>query len=437
MGTAFAEIDGYVSETVYPSSYHDTLNPAWTDECLLREGVKPPRLAPGAESHPFTLLDLGCGDGLGMLLLAATHPDSHFIGVDVMPEHIDAARQSAERLGLTNATFHAIDFGQALERDDLGADYIIVQGVLSWVGATAREQLMALIGKSLRPGGVASIGYNAQPGWLGMLSFQRLLRQIALTGQGATYERFEFALEEIRRMLPLGLRSIGPEQLAMIDSHRALLPAKYFAHEYLHESWEPQWSPTVIGQAARHGLSFVRSARPERLREDFILRRAQREELAQVADPVLHELLVDHFTACSFRTDIYMKGDPVRLDEAASEAGRLARPWMRRPGREDQPFELATPAGTIRFDNPAARLVWDAMAQGPVTPGEVVAASEEFDAVDILNVLDALAMRHAVPVEPACPRRDAARIDALLDGAGGEGRLINAWMTAWGPLRQG
>lgn len=436
MGAALAEVDGYVTETVYPSSYHETLNPAWTDDCLLRAGVRPPRYDAALVPRPFTLLDLGCGDALGLLLLAATHPGSRFIGVDAMPDHIAYGQDFAQRLGLSNVTLIAADFGQALERDDLGADYVVAQGVYSWVGPTAREQLLALFARNLPQGGAASMSYNALPGWASMLAFQRLIRQLALAGTGSTYDRFARAFEQLRGLADAGLSHIGKTHIELIEQQRTILPDKYFAHEYLHDSWQPQWSADVLARAAQHGLTLANSGRPERIREDFILRAGQRAELEPITDPTLRETLVDHFTACSFRCDIYVKGDLPRLTGEEAERARLAKLWMRRPGRADWPFEARTPAGKIRFDNPAAHALWDALADGPSAPAAVVDASSEFDAVDILNVLDALAVDHLIPVEPADPRVDADALNAALVDADGTTPVINASVTPHGPVRR-
>ncbi len=54
-----------------------------------------------------TILDVGCGFGLFSLYFAASHPDRKIHGFDLNPRRIDMARKSAERLGLTNVSFHA------------------------------------------------------------------------------------------------------------------------------------------------------------------------------------------------------------------------------------------------------------------------------------------------------------------------------------------
>src|SRR5688500_7907169 len=77
-------IDGYVADALYPSTFHPAFAPAWLDAILTWKRVRPPRRPRG----PFTLVDLGCGDGAGLILLAAAHPEGRFLGVDGMAEHV-------------------------------------------------------------------------------------------------------------------------------------------------------------------------------------------------------------------------------------------------------------------------------------------------------------------------------------------------------------
>lgn len=51
------------------------------------------------------VLDLGCGFGLFTLFYAITHPESHFIGIDLSKARIEMAKKSAQRLGLMNVEF--------------------------------------------------------------------------------------------------------------------------------------------------------------------------------------------------------------------------------------------------------------------------------------------------------------------------------------------
>lgn len=53
----------------------------------------------------INVLDVGCGSGRALNLLARTFPQSQFTGYDLSPDGIAAGRAEAERLGLTNVRF--------------------------------------------------------------------------------------------------------------------------------------------------------------------------------------------------------------------------------------------------------------------------------------------------------------------------------------------
>src|SRR5438552_11844199 len=54
-----------------------------------------------------TVVDLGCGGGLDVLLAAAkVGPGGQAIGIDMTPEMIERARRNAERQGASNVEFH-------------------------------------------------------------------------------------------------------------------------------------------------------------------------------------------------------------------------------------------------------------------------------------------------------------------------------------------
>jgi 2-polyprenyl-3-methyl-5-hydroxy-6-metoxy-1,4-benzoquinol methylase len=49
--------------------------------------------------------DVGCGEGIAIMMMAKRFPRSRFVGLDIGAEPIAAARAEAEREGLTNASF--------------------------------------------------------------------------------------------------------------------------------------------------------------------------------------------------------------------------------------------------------------------------------------------------------------------------------------------
>ncbi|HVF01464.1 MAG TPA: methyltransferase domain-containing protein [Rubrobacteraceae bacterium] len=88
-----------------------TVLPALKDHILpLVEGLTE-RLENGID-----VLDVGCGSGRALNLMARTFPNSHFVGYDLSEEAIARARAEAEEQGTTNARFEVKDAAKLDEK---------------------------------------------------------------------------------------------------------------------------------------------------------------------------------------------------------------------------------------------------------------------------------------------------------------------------------
>lgn len=397
-----ATIDGYHAATDYPSLWHPHLAPAWTDAVLRRHGIMPPRM-PRAS---FELVDLGCGDGAFLLMLAAACPEGRFLGIDAKSSHIAAANQAAQTLRLRNISFRCARFDQ-VEMSGVGtADYVTAQGVLSWIGDQSRAAMWRLAARLLRPGGVLSLGYNCLPGWSAAASLQKLLYGLCRDGGADPAARIAEAVETIRAG---GL--VDPRLLAWFDDLWARMPRGYFAHEFLNRDWMPFWSEQVLETAAAHGLAFAGQADPVALRTDWTLRRAARAALADIAAPAARETAFDLCIGASFRTDIYVKGVPCIPDEGDAKSARLAGWWAACVGPDEASWSTITPAGTLRFDSQPARAILTTLADGPARLADVPADARADGPEALLDAADALILAgHIVPAEPPAfaPRAWAA-----------------------------
>ena len=95
------------------------------------------------------VLDVGCGTGHEVIRMAREFPTSRFVGLDIDRRALDAAREHARRLDLTNAQFEERD-AAALDSSQQ-YDFIMT---FDAVHDQARPDLvLAGIARSLRPGG--------------------------------------------------------------------------------------------------------------------------------------------------------------------------------------------------------------------------------------------------------------------------------------------
>ena len=142
-------IDGYVSDNLYPSMLHKCFQAPWMDAALAINGVAPPRY----QADQFSLVDLGCGDGLGLILAAASHPQGQFIGMDAAPDHIARGQDIIDALGLSNIRLECSTFAEFSDDIEGSADYVTTNGVLAWVNSENRDHLLNLSARLLKSGG--------------------------------------------------------------------------------------------------------------------------------------------------------------------------------------------------------------------------------------------------------------------------------------------
>jgi SAM-dependent methyltransferase len=63
--------------------------------------------------------DLGCAEGVALMLMAKAYPQSRFIGIDISPEAIDGARREAHRQSIDNIDFFILDAATLKDNEQL------------------------------------------------------------------------------------------------------------------------------------------------------------------------------------------------------------------------------------------------------------------------------------------------------------------------------
>lgn len=308
---------GYFSDQGYTHGAYPDISPERLVFAALLQSQRPVDLA-GA----FSVLDLGCGQGFGLCLQAACYPQARFTGIDFSAAHIAHARALAASAGLTNIQFLTADFLNLSEAPPEGwgsFDFAIAHGILGWVSPEVGASLLAAAAAALRPGGLFYLSYNTLPGWLARQPFQHVVKSFQ-RNLGDGQPSLDAALALFRQLQESGspLFQVQPSLAGSLDELSRQAPA-YLLHEFNHAQWQPQYSDTVIRQAAAHDLSYLVSATlPESF--DGLLPEAFRSMLSFCSEPDQHALVRDLLTNQSFRRDIYAKGrDPI-WSAAASEA---------------------------------------------------------------------------------------------------------------------
>lgn len=350
---------GYYSGSGYTYNAYPEYLPQRLSLIALLSGQRPLRV-----DQPFRLVDFGCGQGVGLCIQAALHPQASFTGIDVLATHIRHGRQLAEAAGLSNVLFQDADLsalaGQLSPSSTAttsttpsahqppapgSVDLAVCHGVLSWVTREVQQSIWQLASSCLRPGGLLAISYNAFPGTLSAVPFQQLVRSLQdIHAPGSASLEAAMAISLRLQQCGAGLFKAQPTLAATLQD----LPNRdpdYLPHEYNQRHWQPRFSDAVIRQASGHGFSFLASAS---LADSFegLLPPAFRELLAEQQDPALRQLLRDLLTNASFRRDVYTRGLdrlwPLETQQALGDIQILRL-------ISDQQLERADPQELFRF----------------------------------------------------------------------------------------
>jgi SAM-dependent methyltransferase len=312
--------DGYVVDVAYLRSFIRETAPGWMALAAMLLGRRWPDL-----SKPFCYADLGCGNGLTDIVVAAAWPNAEIWGFDFNPTHIVNARRLAERAGLGNITFVESSFADLAEHPQADLpefQFIVTHGVLNWVTESNRKRVFDIIRQRLSPGGLAYLGYNVMAGWSSM---QPVCELIQLMGMESAKPR-ELAIAEVLEAMD-GLRSAGARYFDVHPTVHDRLnilrnsDPHYVIHELFTKTWDQLTFAKVADAMAEAKCSFVGSAT---LTDNIDVMSVPQGvvPLLQAAQTVrVKETIRDIASVQSFRRDLYSRG---HVELAPSEQQRHA-----------------------------------------------------------------------------------------------------------------
>src|SRR3990167_1634630 len=121
----------------------------------------------GIKAAPVTkcrVLSLAAFEGTNLIAMAASLPASEFIGLTYSQREFEDVNAKVEALHLKNVEIKQLDIMNV--SSDIGEfDYILAQGIYSWVDAEKRKRILQLCRTLLRANGVVYVNYNSYPGW--------------------------------------------------------------------------------------------------------------------------------------------------------------------------------------------------------------------------------------------------------------------------------
>jgi SAM-dependent methyltransferase len=391
---------GYAADIEYRASFFEEQSPQRLNITALITGWEPCSLA-----GEFSYCELGCGQGTTVNLLAATHPRGRFVAVDFNPAHIARARDFGAAAGLGNVEFVERGFAELLEpgAPALGEfDFITLHGVWSWVNDENRRAIVDLIARSLRPGGLAYISYNALPGWRDGAVVQRALYEIAQLSREPNERQVARGIDVLARLQKAKAEALQKNEMLhqIIDLHKRGATS-YLVHEYLVANWRAFWFSEVLRALAPAKLGYVGTAH---LADNFPAGRftpEQAEILNSIPAVEVREILGDICDSIEFRRDVFVRGGRRLRRLRQEELLRATRLALQVPAHAFD-YAVGMRQGKAKLHEAAYRPIVEALAERPRSVGELLDLPEvrrtTLQPVELVGML--VATRQAQPLLP-------------------------------------
>lgn len=375
----------YVVDIPYTWEFFDVQNPAYLSYLCHSRGIKTP-----LTTDDFTYCELGCGNGLTSNLLAAALPQGQFYAVDFNPEHIANAETIAEAGQLNNINFLCCDFEALLRKDDVPAmDFITLHGVYSWVSQDIRNQVLQIIHKYLKPGGLLYVSYNPLPKWSEITPMWRIMLEHIRPMQTDSVSKAEEGLRYLSHLRENGLQYLRthPGASHFLDELLAR-DIRFVAHEFCNNYLEPQYFIDVANAMSGIGLEYCCNADFEDS-EVFIpgeLLDYVGGDVGKVAKESRRSLLSNEF----FRRDIYIKGDG-RDAQDKDACLSLMGDWILGSQYSDFQIQRAFPAykNDVRFQDTIYEAIMVTAYQGQLNLTELC-THENLNGYSPDNIIDAV-----------------------------------------------
>jgi SAM-dependent methyltransferase len=409
---------GYVTDITYVTGWYRQQSPAMMALACLMGSVD--MKLPVADD-PLQVLELGCGQGFGAMILAASNPAWHVTAVDFNPAHIAAARLWAAEAQLTNVTFIEADLASLAEdpasRQIPEADFVTLHGVWSWVPRSVQDGIVRLLRSKVRAGGVVHVSYNALPAWGPALGMQRVLREAGRRLAWRSDRQAEEGLAIIQSLAAAEAKQLNQSPFSQtLISRLDKMPAAYLAHEYMNEHWNPCFMADVAGAFADAKLDYVASSQLIENFPDLLLTETQKTVMQKFEDPIMREMVKDLCVERALRHDVYVRGaqrmDPAGRDAALGEVriGLNIDP-------DDLPLEVQMPAGNAELNPGFYQPIVHAASKGPALIKDLLALPEvegrRHNPAELVGMLVGLELADLVARPESEPGAEAMRFNSV------------------------
>jgi methyltransferase-like protein/ubiquinone/menaquinone biosynthesis C-methylase UbiE len=337
----------------YPSYMHSQTHPDRLAVMAKLFGMNP------APLQKCRVLELGCGDGGGLIAFANSLPESEFLGIDLGAKHIEAGQQMINALELKNVKLTLLD---AMKIDETFGkfDYIIAHGMFSWVPDFVREKMLEICSVNLNPRGVVYISYNAMPG----SHLRQMAREMMIYHVKHIQEPLERAKQatSLMKFLAESFNKQDPYRLFLKNELDNILDKRTenILHDDLAEINQPFYFHEFMEKAEAHNLQFLSEADFIDM-QDYFYPEEVRKALDQLKDNVTaREQYFDFVKGRRFRQTLLCHKDVGLKRDISSDVVREffiaspARPNSEQPditGRRTEKF-VGLKGAEVTTDNP-------------------------------------------------------------------------------------
>lgn len=418
--------DGYVADVAYiPGYYRQQAAPHMALACLLG-GVDP--MLPGATDRAH-YLELGCGQGIGALLIAASNPAWQVTAIDYNPAHIAGAVALARDAGIGNIRFIEADLATFADTPDgralRSADVVSLHGVWSWVSPAVRIGIVRLLAQSVAPGGQVHVSYNALPAWQGGIGFQRLVREAGRRSGTRSDRQVTAGLQVARDLFDAEAANLRDGRLvSQLTEFLEQSPIGYLAHEYMNAHWAPCFHADLQEALAGAKLDWAGSANLLEAFPDLTMTAAQRAVLDRFDDPLMRELVKDMCLPRQLRHDVFVRGAR-RLNDAARDRALSDVVLTLTVPASGFDYQMDVPAGRAEL-GPAFRPMVEGLERSPATAGHLLAGQQgRSNPAELVGVLVGTnqaipLLRPEAPNDPVAMRLNLALSARVRSVVGGE-----------------
>ncbi len=369
---------GYITDIPYMPGYYPQQSPWHLAVCGTLCGFDVAMPRPDDVLH---YLELGCGLGLGAMMLAAGNPTWRITAIDFNPSHIAKARRMAAEAGLANIEFIEGDFS-TLADDPVAmaaipaADVVSMHGVWSWVAMPVRAGIVRLLKARVRSGGIVHLSYNTLPAWQGGIGLQRLVREVGERKPGRSDTQVAAGLAAAKALLEADAKHLRLSPLAagMIDRLPKMAP-EYLAHELMNRAWAPCFHADVAADLGEARLDWVGSAHITENFPELMLDEKQRTLRDEYNDPLLRELITDICVERTFRSDIFVRG-AARISSVARDRALGGVTVGLAVDPDKFSYQMNVSVGQVTMNEAFYGAVVRKLAGGPCRLGELVSLPE-------------------------------------------------------------